>query len=125
MAKKGMAKQGMAKKKSTKSTEQPIPFEQSLENLKAIVHELEDGNLSLDESLERYEVGIRNLKLCYQSLKNAEQKIGLLVALDEQGRVKTRAFDDAATYVEPTSAADSSPNGDEDPDEIDDSECLF
>lgn len=117
-----MAKKSSAKKKTPS-------FEDALDQLKATVHELEGGNLSLTDSLECYEAGIRNLKICYQSLKKAEQKIGLLVSLDEQGSVETKSFDNAATFIEPEAQSELAKELDselgDDGEQIDDSSRLF
>lgn len=90
----------MAKKKTTrksKSVAPVIPFEQSLEQLKQVVAELENGNLSLTESLEMYQQGIANLKQCHASLENAKKQIEILVDLDSDGNLQTQAFDDSAS----------------------------
>jgi exodeoxyribonuclease VII small subunit len=92
----------MAKKKNTSNTStnaetNPVPFEASLEQLRSVVSELENGNLSLSESLEHYERGVKNLKSCYDSLEQAKQKIELLVDLDDNGNLITRQFDNTAT----------------------------
>jgi exodeoxyribonuclease VII small subunit len=90
---------GMAKKKTNPDLpSDPHPtFEQSLEQLQSIVHELEDGGLSLSDSLEKYELGVKNLRKCYHSLESAQKKIELLVELDEDGNLVTEPFDDTAT----------------------------
>ena len=41
-----------------------IPFEEYLRKLEEIVHKLEEGELSLDESLEAYEEGMNISKIC-------------------------------------------------------------
>ncbi len=90
----------MAKKKSvrkTKSEAAEIPFEQSFQDLQEIVAQLEQGQLSLDDSLKKYEQGIQHLRHCYSALDQAERKIELLVELDEQGRMVTRPFDGKQT----------------------------
>lgn len=61
----------MAKKKTKSKTAAEVPFEKSLEQLRAVVAELENGNLTLGESLEKYEQGIANLKSCYEALNQA------------------------------------------------------
>ena len=86
----------MAKKKS-KSDQGAISFEASLENLKEIVAELEAGNLSLSDSLAKYEQGIACLKRCHDTLAQTQKKIELLVELDSDGKLVTRPFDDSAT----------------------------
>ncbi|MDA7911845.1 exodeoxyribonuclease VII small subunit, partial [bacterium] len=68
----------MAKKKTAKSASKDVPFEASLEQLRTVVGELEAGNLSLGESLEKYESGINSLKACYAALNSVQQRIELL-----------------------------------------------
>ncbi|HET9326773.1 MAG TPA: exodeoxyribonuclease VII small subunit [Candidatus Eisenbacteria bacterium] len=50
-------------------------FETSLERLEVIVQELEGGQLTLEESLARYEEGVRLSKRLTQSLDRAEERI--------------------------------------------------
>lgn len=66
-------------------------FEDYLTQLEKIVAELEAGNLSLEESLNRYETGIKALKKCYETLDNMEKKIEMLVK-DEKGIIQTKPF---------------------------------
>lgn len=90
----------MAKKKKDESAEelhQPS-FEQSLELLQAVVRELESGQLTLEQSLARYEQGVANLRHCYSTLQSAEQRIRMLVELDESGRAVTRNFAHEASH---------------------------
>ena len=66
----------MAKKDAAQSNppgDEPATFEHSLAELEAIVHQLEDGELGLAESLARYEQGVKHLKHCYQLLQTAER----------------------------------------------------
>jgi len=86
----------VAKKKS-KPKPESISFESSLENLKTIVAELEAGNLSLSDSLAKYEQGIASLKRCHDTLSETQKKIELLVELDADGNLITHSFDDSAT----------------------------
>lgn len=62
-------------KKSTPST---IDFENSLKELEGIVRELESGEVSLDESLKRFEKGIDLYKQCRKTLEGAEKRIKIL-----------------------------------------------
>ena len=62
----------MAAKKS-------FPFEESISRLEALVERMEDGNLSLEESLKTFEEGIKLTRQCQQALKTAEQKVKLLI----------------------------------------------
>ena len=75
-------------------------FEDSLEQLEAIVHALEDGEHGLAESLEQYECGVKHLKHCYQLLQAAERKIELLKGMDQAGNPVTAPFGDEATTLE-------------------------
>ena len=66
------------------SDEQPT-FEQALEQLEAVVHDLEAGELGLEDALARYEQGVRLLKQCQQQLSRAERRIELLTGVDAAG----------------------------------------
>ena len=86
------------------AAEQPT-FESALARIEAIVHELEEGQTGLAESLARYEEAVRLLKQCYGLLENAERKIELLVGFDAAGNVVTEPFDDTATADRPAEAS--------------------
>lgn len=66
----------MAKKTSTNKSPN---FEKALNELESLVEEMEQGNLSLEESLKRFEKGIALSTECQQALQNAELKIKQLV----------------------------------------------
>lgn len=66
-------------------------FEEALQELEAIVQRLEDGNLSLDESLALFEEGIKLSRLCAQRLDEAEKKVELLLK-DEDGSLSRQPF---------------------------------
>jgi exodeoxyribonuclease VII small subunit len=53
-------------------------FEQSLETLETIVTEIEQGKVSLEESIEKYAEGVALVKQCRATLDQAEKKIQLL-----------------------------------------------
>lgn len=53
-------------------------FESQLTDLEAIVDNLEQGELSLEESLAQYEKGIKLTRQCQQMLNKAEQKVSIL-----------------------------------------------
>ncbi len=69
-----------------------LTFEQALKRLEEVVGDLESGRLSLEESLSRFEEGMRLSKMCQQKLKGVELKIEKLVA--ENGGLKARPLDD-------------------------------
>jgi exodeoxyribonuclease VII small subunit len=74
-----------------------LTFEQALAELEKVVRDLEDGQTSLEESLERYERGVGLLRRCYGQLRAAEQRILLLTGEDGDGRPMTRPFEHGAT----------------------------
>ena len=84
----------MAKKKSKSDKLEPdtLTFEQSLADLEKIVQELEDGELSMDDALASYEVGIGRLKRCYQLLDAAEKKVEQLISVGADGNAKSKPF---------------------------------
>jgi exodeoxyribonuclease VII small subunit len=79
---------------------EPLSFEQALERLSAIVHDLEDGQVGLSESLVKYEEGVGLLRQCYELLQKAERRIELLTRLDTSGAPITTPFDDSPTSVD-------------------------
>lgn len=67
------------------------PFEESLSRLEQLVQKMESGELSLEESLKTFEEGIRLTRECQQALKEAEQKVNLLIEKD--GNVQQAPLD--------------------------------
>jgi len=128
----------LAKKRKVKrvvSSEKPSEkrsFEGALEQLEAIVRQLEGGQLPLAEALAQYERGVGHLKACYQLLERAERRIELVTQVDEEGNAEVEEFDETATlgpdgrksrsarHLEPPRRS-KSPRGNE----IDDSQQLF
>ncbi len=66
-------------------------FEASLKELEEIVEQLEKGDLKLDETLAKYEMGIKIYKRCYQILETTEKKINVLLK-DTAGETYTKEF---------------------------------
>lgn len=54
-------------------------FEASLNDLEKIVGQLEDGDLSLEESLKLFEEGVKLSRECQQRLAQAERRIEVLL----------------------------------------------
>ena len=52
-----------------------LSFEEGLEKLEEFVAQLDDGDLSLEESISYYEIGIKLKSHCEKLLKTAELKI--------------------------------------------------
>ena len=66
-------------------------FEESMKKLETIVVELENGNLNLDESVKKFEEGMKIAKQCNNMLEEAEKKITIL--LEKDGELKEENFD--------------------------------
>ena len=66
-------------------------FEEQMESLEKIVGELEKGDLNLDDSVEKFEEGIKISKECNKILQEAEKKITMLV--NENGETKEENFE--------------------------------
>ena len=64
--------------------DEPPKFEEALARLEQIVHALEAGNLSLDDSLRAFEEGTGLLRLCTRRLEETERRIEILLQ-DESG----------------------------------------
>lgn len=60
-----------------------ISFEKALEKLEKIVDQLESGDLPLDDSLKKYEEGVKLVRACQQKLDKAKKKIETLVKKDD------------------------------------------
>lgn len=54
-------------------------FEEALEELESLVSAMEEGDLSLEESLQAFEKGIKLTRECQTALKQAEQKVQVLL----------------------------------------------
>lgn len=50
-------------------------FEESIVELEKIVNELENGELTLEESMKKFEEGMKTSKYCSEILDKAEKKI--------------------------------------------------
>lgn len=76
-----------------------IKFEDALEKLEKIVGLLEDGSLSLDDALGKYEEGIKLSKLCAKRLELAKKKVEILMK-SEDGSVEIKPFNESCTIEE-------------------------
>jgi exodeoxyribonuclease VII small subunit len=57
----------------------PVDLEQSLADLEAIVERLEAGEQPLEQSLKEFERGVRLARDCESALKDAEQRVQVLL----------------------------------------------
>ena len=55
-----------------------VPFEQALSELERIVHQMENGSLSLEHSLASYKRGVALVASCRDSLNSARQQVKIL-----------------------------------------------
>ncbi len=56
----------------------PQDFETALAQLEALVAQMENGSLALDQSLAAYEQGVELAKICQKRLDQAEQQVKVL-----------------------------------------------
>ncbi len=73
---------------------EPLDFEQALKELEALVERMEQGELSLEDSLKSFERGIALTRHCQQSLREAEQKVEILTSKDGDSRAEPFRPDD-------------------------------
>ena len=69
----------MARAKGDAAADAPLDFEQSMKRLETIVEELESGELTLEDSISRYEEGIKLSRRLQQVLDESEKRIERLV----------------------------------------------
>ncbi len=67
-------------------------FESALKAVEEIVRELEDGDLPLDESMKKFEQGMKLIRFCSEKLDETEQKITVLMT-DAGGEVRETPFE--------------------------------
>jgi exodeoxyribonuclease VII small subunit len=72
---------------------EPTTFEDAMAELEKIVHDLEDGDTGLEQSLARYEHGVALLRRCYDQLKKVEQRIVEVTGKDDAGNPILRPFE--------------------------------
>lgn len=76
-----------------KKEEEPKSFEEAMARLDAVVAELEEDKLPLEDMLARYEEGVALARFCGEKLEAAEQKVHL-IAKKADGSVTLEDFDD-------------------------------
>lgn len=57
-----------------------IDFEEAMKRLEDIANELENGDLPLEKSVEKFEEGIKLSKKCNEILEKAQKKISILIS---------------------------------------------
>ena len=69
----------------------PVNLEKALAELEKLVEEMEQGNLSLEESLKRFEKGIALTSDCQEALQSAELKVQELI--EQNGKLLEKDFE--------------------------------
>ncbi len=67
-------------------------FETALKQLEEIVREMESGDLTLEQSVKKYETGIAQTRFCLDILDKTEKKITQLTQ-DSTGNIKETLFE--------------------------------
>ncbi|MCI8393217.1 MAG: exodeoxyribonuclease VII small subunit [Clostridia bacterium] len=67
-----------------------IKFEEAIKKLEDISKELESGKLDLDESVSKFEEGMKLSKICTKMLNEAEKRINILI--DKDGEISEENF---------------------------------
>lgn len=67
-------------------------FEDSLAELEQLVEKMEQGDITLEESLKSFERGVALTRTCQKALQEAEQKVQLL--LEKNGQQTLEPFTD-------------------------------
>ena len=70
-------------------------FETALAELEALVEKMEQGELTLDESLQQFERGVQLTRSCQQALKAADQKVQILLEKDGQSALEPFVDDES------------------------------
>jgi exodeoxyribonuclease VII small subunit len=76
---------------TTENDSKPLDFEAAMRDLEEIVERLEHGELPLEESLAAFERGVMLTRSCQTALKEAEQKVEIL--LKKAGGAQVDDFD--------------------------------
>ena len=66
-------------------------FEEALQKLEAIVTQMEEGDLPLEETLKAFEEGVKLARFCANKLDEAERKVEKLMR-DQAGKLQTTSF---------------------------------
>lgn len=73
-------------------TRKSLNFEKSLADLEALVERMEAGEMSLEESLQAFEQGVRLTQQCQKALAEAQQRVQLLT--QQNGEARQESLDE-------------------------------
>jgi len=80
---------------SDKKKDNSFNFESSLNELEKLVDALENGDLSLEQSLQDFERGINLTRACQSALTDAQQKVQILLEEDNKTFLEDYPEDDS------------------------------
>ena len=72
--------------------EDKFDFEKALQELELLVEKMEEGDMSLEDSLKQFERGVSLTRSCQKALADAEQKVQIL--LKNAGKDELTTFTD-------------------------------
>lgn len=78
-------------KKTVKKNKKSFQFESALQELENLVEQMEKGDMSLEDTLKHFEQGISLTRSCQLALKQAEQKVEILI--QKSGDAELEPFD--------------------------------
>jgi len=78
----------------TKKPEKLPTLEQSLKEVTQLIDKMEHSELSLEQSLDHFERGIKLVKHCQKILEEAEQKVQILLQNNQQEVLSPYGEDD-------------------------------
>lgn len=101
-------------------------FEKDLERLEQVVEALEAGGLTLDESLKRFEEGVKLARRCEKALTEAERRIEILVK-NARGEITAEPFAEEEEPGEeaPEAGGGAGPEPEAKPEEEEEGDLLF
>jgi len=73
-----------------------LKFEYYLKLAEDAIRSLESGDIELEESIKKYELGVKALKKCYEILERAKKKVEV-ICQDEKGNLVVKNFDEKET----------------------------
>ena len=72
--------------------ENKLSYEEAIEELEQILETLEEGNLSLKDSMEKFKRGVELYNYCNEILKDVEGEVKVLLK-DQNGNMNEEVFD--------------------------------
>ena len=98
-----------AEQNAAERDESAVTFEAALSRLERLVHELEEGNLSLEQSIQCFEEGMELVRRCASELRRIESQVKVLT--EEAGRILESDLPDPAPSAAPSGTPSSARTG--------------